>query len=204
MSFSYSSSGKRVLDLFAASFGLALLAPLLLLLVAIVACHSPGGAFYWGRRGGRNGKAFLQWKFRSMFVGADLKGPAFTSSSDRRVTVIGRWLRVTKLDELPQLINVVRGEMSLVGPRPEAEKYLSYFGSYYDEVMSVRPGITGVSQVLFRREQELLAALGGTERAYLQDVLPRKLACDGHYVRHCSLCFDVVILWRTVRAVLFG
>jgi lipopolysaccharide/colanic/teichoic acid biosynthesis glycosyltransferase len=136
-----------------------------------------------------------------MVVGADRIGPGVTTAGDARITPIGRFLRRTKLDELPQLLNVLRGEMSLVGPRPEDPRYVRLYNDEQREVLHARPGITSPASVVYRHEE---AALSGTdwETTYINQVMPDKLAIDLAYVRRAGVLQDIAVLWRTVRAVL--
>ncbi len=191
---------KRLLDLVASAAGLVALSPLMAVLALAVRASSPGPVFFRQQRVGRGGKPFWLYKFRTMRL--NQSGPAVTSGSDRRITPVGAWLRASKLDELPQLINVARGEMSLVGPRPEVPQYVAHYTPEQRQVLAVRPGITGISQVRFRNEQALLAGREDVEGFYLSAIMPAKLALDLEYVRHRSLLLDVALLWRTVAAIL--
>ena len=193
---------KRALDLVVALVGLVLLAPVLAVIAVLVKCGSPGPILYVGERIGRNGRPFRMAKFRSMAVDADQRGPAITYSGDLRVTRVGAWLRRTKLDELPQLWNVLRGDMSLVGPRPEAPPYVALYTPEQRQVLQVRPGITGLTQLTYRKEEEQLSPTTW-EEDYVHVLLPRKLALDLEYIRRQSLVLDLQILactaWLLVR-----
>ena len=184
----------------AAVAGLALLGPVMILIAFLVRLDSPGPFFYRGRRVGRGGRLFYIIKFRSMVTGAEQCGPGVTGAGDCRVTGIGRWLRLTKLDELPQLFNVLKGEMSLVGPRPEAPEYVRFYTEAQREVLNVRPGITGPAQVAFRNEEEMLAG-PNREEVYVRDILPQKLAIDMEYIRSRSVLGDLLILLKTFCAL---
>ena len=178
---------KRLFDLFLAALGLLLLAPVLLAVALWVVWDSPGPAFFRQQRVGRAGRLFRIVKFRTMHPRAEAAGPAITVGADARITRAGHWLRRTKIDELPQLFNVLLGHMSLVGPRPEVPHYVAlYPDSVRDLVLSVRPGITGWAQVNGRN------AISWAD----------KFALDVWYVDHRSLWLDVRILWLTVRKVL--
>lgn len=190
---------KRALDLAIAALLLLILAPLMLLLAAAVRYSSPGPALFRQQRVGRGGRLFWLYKFRTMR--ADPSGPAITAAGDRRITPIGRWLRRSKLDELPQLLNVLRGEMSLVGPRPEVPRYVERYTPDQRAVLAVRPGITGPSQISFRDEERLLASAEKPEAYYVDVLMPQKLAIDLQYVRHPSLTRDLQLLLRTTLAV---
>ncbi|HOG46379.1 MAG TPA: sugar transferase [Anaerolineae bacterium] len=191
---------KRAIDAVAALLGLVLLSPLLALIAIAVRLDSPGPALYRARRIGKDGRPFAMYKFRTMVAGADRQGPAVTAGGDRRVTRIGRWLRRSKLDELPQLLNVLRGDMSLVGPRPEDLKYVALYTPAQREVLCVRPGITGLATVKYRHEEQLLAAAGDLEATYRQ-VMQEKLAFDLEYVRRRSLWLDLRIILATLMEI---
>ena len=167
-----------------------------------VRLSSAGPVLYRGRRLGRDGREFDLLKFRTMT--ASDAGPRVTSADDRRVTPVGRWLRRTKLDELPQLVNVLRGEMSIVGPRPEDPHYAAYFPAEYATVLTVRPGITGAAAVRFRHEEAMLSGstAADLDGSYLKEILPAKLALDLEYVAHHDVRTDVSILLATLRALL--
>jgi len=188
---------KRALDLALASLGLLLLTPLLVVIALAVVLDSPGPAMYLGRRTGRGGREFHLYKFRSMTAGADRTGPGITSAGDRRVTRVGHFLRRHKLDELPQLWNVVRGDMSLVGPRPEDPRYVALYTSEQRVVLSVRPGITGIASLRYRHEEELLQG-PDWETVYLTNIMPAKLSLELAYLEHANLFTDMVLLLATV------
>lgn len=190
---------KRAFDVVVSAAGLLVLAPALCLLAALVRLSSPGPAFFRQERIGRGGRPFELLKFRSMRPSAG--GPQVTAGSDRRITPVGRFLRATKLDELPQLINVVRGDMSLVGPRPEVARYVQHYTDAQREVLSVRPGITGISQLLFRHEEEMLAGQEDVEGFYIREIMPQKLELDLRYVADHSVAGDAGIILRTLLAI---
>ncbi len=192
---------KRVLDLVLSVALLVLLSPLFLLIALLVRLSSPGPVFYRATRVGRQGKLFRLYKFRSMVVNADKVGPAITTAGDSRITPIGRRLRDTKLDELPQLINVLKGEMSLVGPRPEDPRYVKLYTPEQQGILRVAPGITSPGSIRYRHEE---AQLSGPdwETKYVNEVLPAKLALDLEYVNKASVSQDLVVLWQTALAIL--
>jgi lipopolysaccharide/colanic/teichoic acid biosynthesis glycosyltransferase len=192
---------KRLFDVAMSAAALAVLSPLFLVVIVAIRMSSPGPVFYKATRVGKGGTPFKLYKFRSMVINADKVGPAVTTSGDPRVTPIGRFLRKTKLDELPQLLNVVRGEMSLVGPRPEDPRYVKLYTPEQRAVLNVRPGITSPASVRYRHEE---AALVGPnwENQYINVVLPTKLAIDLEYVREPGVVRDISVLWQTARAVL--
>lgn len=190
---------KRVLDLLASSAGLIILSPLLLGIALVVRLSSPGPALYRARRVGRHGKEFTLYKFRSMVANADRQGPGITATGDSRVTRVGRFLRRTKLDELPQLINVLRGDMSLVGPRPEDPRYVALYTPEQRRILDYRPGITSMASLTYRNEERLLAG-EDWERVYVEQVLPAKLAIDLEYAQRATLWQDVALILRTMVA----
>lgn len=191
----------RLLDIGAAALGLALLSPLFLLVGLWIKLDSPGPVFYRAARVGRNGAPFRLYKFRSMVAGADRQGPGITATGDARVTRVGRFLRSTKLDELPQLINVLKGEMSLVGPRPEDPRYVALYTPEQCCVLAVRPGITSAASLAFRHEEQLLAG-EDWETLYREQVLPAKLAIDLDYQDRRKLWSDLALILRTIAAMI--
>jgi len=191
---------KRAFDVLLCVPGLVILSPVLLLIGLFVRLTSPGPALYRATRSGRGGTPFTLYKFRSMVSGADQQGPGITGAGDARVTAIGRILRRTKLDELPQLVNVVRGDMSLVGPRPEDPRYVALYTPEQRQVLSVRPGITSQASVDYRHEEALLTE-ADREKQYVEVLMPAKLAIDLDYVQHPGLRRDLAIFWRTLVAI---
>ncbi|HEV8229085.1 MAG TPA: sugar transferase [Candidatus Limnocylindria bacterium] len=191
---------KRALDVAVSAVLLAVLSPLLAVLAALVRFSSSGPALHRARRVGRGGAEFTMYKLRTMRRDAATTGPGITARGDARVTSLGRALRRTHLDELPQLWNVLRGDMSLVGPRPEDPRFVARYTPEQRAVLSVRPGITGPAQLAYRDEARLLPA-DATEDAYARDVLPAKLAIDLAYVRRPSLWRDLAVLARTIAGL---
>ena len=191
---------KRIFDLVASTLVLVALSPITLIIALAVRLDSPGPIFYRARRVGQHGKLFTLYKFRSMVAEADKQGPGITAAGDARVTRVGRVLRRAKLDELPQLFNVLRGEMSLVGPRPEDPRYVALYTPEQREVLQVRPGITSPASVRYRNEEAVLVG-DDWEKTYIEEVMPAKLMVDLEYVRSTGLWRDVVILWRTFLAL---
>lgn len=192
---------KRLFDVVAAACGLILLAPLLLLVAAWIRCDSPGPALYRQLRVGRSGVPFRIIKFRTMRHELG-DGAQLTVGGDARITRAGRFLRAYKIDELPQLFNVLQGSMSLVGPRPEVPRYVArYPVSVRDEVLSVAPGITDWASIRFSQENAILAAASDPEQAYIEQVLPVKLALNQRYVRERSFWNDLRIIGSTLSAI---
>lgn len=196
---------KRAFDLILAFLGLVLLSPLLAAVALAIKIDSPGPVFFRQQRVGRGGVPFRIHKFRTMRHDPHGVGPQITVGADARITRVGAFLRRTKLDELPQLVDVLQGSMSLVGPRPEVPRYVAlYPAELRDIVLSVRPGITDLASIEFRDEAALLARATDPEREYVEVVMPRKLALAVRYVRATSLGLDVTILWRTLRLLFAG
>jgi lipopolysaccharide/colanic/teichoic acid biosynthesis glycosyltransferase len=193
---------KRGLDIVLSLLAIGLLLPVFLLCALAVRLDSPGPILFRQVRVGRHGRPFRIIKFRTMRHEPAVEGALVTSSNDGRITGAGHWLRRSKLDELPQLFNVLAGEMSLVGPRPEVPRYVAlYPPELRDLVLSVRPGITDDAAIEFRDEGELLAASPDPERLYREEILPRKLARYAEYARFHTTLGDLAILWRTLVAV---
>ena len=190
---------KRSFDFILAAILLALLALPIALIVLAIRLDSPGPGFYRCRRIGFRGREFMMLKFRKMRD--DASGPALTAKEDARFTRLGRFLAETKLDELPQLWNVLRGQMSFVGPRPEDPEFVSEQAGAYERILEVRPGITGFSQLAFAKESEILDP-DDALRHYLASILPQKVGMDVLYAGQRSLAMDVRILVWTVAAVL--
>lgn len=189
---------KRLIDFTAALLGLIVLSPLLLIVAALVKLTSPGPVFFCQERMGRGFKPFKIYKFRSMVQNAPKLGGQLTAGRDPRVTTIGRFIRATKIDELPQLINVLVGDMSLVGPRPEVPRYVELYKHDYAELLKVRPGITDIASLKYRHESELLGSAPDPESMYVNNILPDKIALGKDYVRRQSLALDVSLILRTV------
>ena len=202
---SYPDTWKRPLDFFAALCGIAVLSPLLLAIAIIVKAGSAGPVMYCQQRIGRNFKPFTIYKFRTMRPGSDADGDTCTVKGDARITPIGHILRKTKIDELPQLLNVIKGDMSLVGPRPEVARYVELFHDEYKTVLSVRPGITDYAAIEYRDEERILQQLGAkyptTHEAYVAEILPAKIALYKKYVAEQSPLTDLRIILRTLRKV---
>lgn len=193
---------KRIFDVLAAGLGLLVLSPLLALAALWVRLDSPGPVLFRQVRIGRHGEPFVIHKFRTMRVEP---GAAITVGEDPRITRSGRWLRSTKLDELPQLWDVLRGAMSLVGPRPELPAYVAlYPAGLREQVLAVRPGITDPASLAFSHEAELLAAAADPEREYREVIMPAKLRLSADYAARASLHTDLGLILQTLRRVLRG
>lgn len=194
---------KRVFDLAVAAVGLVLLSPLLLLAALWIRLDSPGPALFRQERVGRGGRLFCIHKLRTMQHNASASGPALTAHDDQRITRAGRFLRQHRIDELPQLIDVLLGHMSVVGPRPELPRYVAlYPAALREQVLAVRPGITDPASLAFADEARVLAQAPDAERAYIEAILPRKLQQQAEYARRATLASDLGVLWRTLRWLL--
>lgn len=192
---------KRLFDIVLSLLLLVLLAPLLLATALAVRLDSPGPVLYRQQRVGRHGVPFTLLKFRSMRAGAG--GLPLTVGADARITRVGRWLRTSRLDELPQLVNVLRGEMSLVGPRPEVPRYVAlYPPALRERALAVRPGLTDPASLAYIDEAALLAAAADPEREYVERILPAKLAQAAAYADRATLASDLAVLARTAWALL--
>lgn len=188
---------RRVIDIAGAAVGLLLLSPLFLIVAIAIKRDDAGPIFYRASRIGRGGQPFDLLKFRTMFVDADRRGPGITLHDDARITPIGRWLRRTKVDELPQLWNVLCGEMSLIGPRPEAPQYVAHYTAEQRHVLTVKPGITSVASLAYRHEAQWLVG-PDWEEIYLREIMPAKLALDLEYLAHRTLWSDMLLVTQTV------
>jgi len=191
----------RAFDLLISGAGLLILIPLFALIAAGIKLDSSGPVFYRALRVGRDGAPFRMFKFRTMVTGADRSGPGITVSGDARVTDFGRFLRSARLDELPQLLNVLRGEMALVGPRPEDPRYVALYSPEQRAVLRVRPGITSPASLRFRDEVTLLTG-DDWERTYVERIMPDKLAVELDYLNRRTARSDLAILWQTLVALL--
>ncbi|MGE3681517.1 MAG: sugar transferase [Bdellovibrionales bacterium] len=189
---------KRVLDFVSAAAGLLLLSPLFAVIALLIKLSDRGPVFYGQIRIGQGGRPFRMWKFRSMRPRADREGPAITVGGDSRITPIGRLLRRTKMDELPQLWNVLKGEMSLVGPRPEVETYVRLYTDGQREVLRLRPGITDPASFAFFDESELLASVPDPEAYYMRVLVPEKIRINLEYAARRSLFSDLLLIFATV------
>lgn len=190
---------KRGIDIVLSGVALAALSPILLLTAVAVVSESGFPVFYGQWRVGRGFRRFRIWKFRSMRTSQS--GPPITTAGDNRITRVGRFIRRTKLDELPQLWNVLKGDMSLVGPRPELPAYVARYRMQYERILGVRPGITDPASLAFHNEERLLALFADPTKAYVENVLPAKLQLSETYVLRCTVWHDLCILFRTVLAV---
>lgn len=192
----------RFFDLIFTIPGLIILSPLLLIIYVLVIFDSKGGGFYLQKRVGRNNKDFNLFKFRTMELGSDAKGLLTIGGNDSRITKIGVFLRKYKLDELPQLFNVLNGSMSLVGPRPEVSKYVSLYNEEQLKVLSIKPGITDYASLQYFSENELLAKSNNPEQTYINEIMPEKLRLNLLYIKNKNIKTDFLIILKTIGRIL--
>jgi len=193
---------KRALDIALSSVGLVALSPLFLLIALLIKLEDGGKVIFRQTRVGENWKPFEIYKFRTMVENAERMGPQVTKAEDSRVTKVGRFLRRYRLDELPQLLNVLKGEMSIVGPRPEVPRYAELFKRDYDEILKVKPGITDYASLAYKDEGKPLSNRGNPEEAYIKEILPGKIKLYKKYVNEVSFLTDAKLIVRTLIEVL--
>ncbi len=193
---------KRIFDFAFSLIGIVLLTPILFLISLWVIKDDGLPILFVQTRIGLNGKSFGLYKFRSMFKNAESKGQLTVGSRDPRITRSGYWIRKYKLDELPQLFNVIRGEMSLVGPRPEVIKYVQLYDENQKRVLSVKPGITDIASIEFSNENEILSAFSDPENAYIRELMPKKLALNLKYIENQSFTLDLTLTYRTLLKII--
>jgi lipopolysaccharide/colanic/teichoic acid biosynthesis glycosyltransferase len=192
---------KRLFDLFFAATGLFLLLPVFAFIALWIKIDSPGPVFFRQTRVGQFGRPFRIYKFRTMVADAEQAGPLVSRGGDPRITRFGLFLRKYKVDELPQLVNIVKGEMSLVGPRPEVPKYVDVFQDEYREILTVKPGITDFASLEFKDENELLKGVRDPENMYIREILPVKIEYCRKYLREQNLLTDLKLILRTIRGI---
>lgn len=193
---------KRIFDIVMSGLGLICLSPLFLVLAVWIKCDSAGPVFYRQVRVGRGNKDFRLFKFRSMRPDSDKLGLITVGGHDPRVTRSGYYIRKYKLDEFPQLINVFVGDMSLVGPRPEVRKYVDLYTPEQLRVLNVRPGITSLASIRYRNENEILAKAEDPDKAYVEQIMPDKIAIDLEYVENTSLTNDIKLIFKTFGEII--
>jgi lipopolysaccharide/colanic/teichoic acid biosynthesis glycosyltransferase len=192
---------KRAFDFVSSLLGLILISPVLVTLAVLIKKEDGGPVFYRGVRVGRFGKLFRIFKFRTMVVNAEKLGGPSTADDDPRITKMGKFIRKFKLDELPQILNVLKGEMSIVGPRPEVQMYVDMFAEEEKAIMSVRPGITDWASIWNPDEGAILAGSSDPEKTYMEKIRPEKIRLQLKYVREQSLWVDLKIILWTLKAV---
>ena len=195
---------KRAMDIAISAAALCVLWPVFLLIALAIVIDDPGPVFYRQVRVGRGGRPFRIFKFRTMVVDADKKGLSITVGRDSRITRVGAFLRKTKLDELAQLLNVLCGQMSFVGPRPEVPRYVELYTPYQRQVLLVRPGITDYASIAYRNENDLLAGAKDPERMYIETIMPDKIELNMKYLREISPLADIRLILSTIAAVIRG
>lgn len=193
---------KRVFDIFSSLLGLIFLSPFLIIIAVVILLTSHGGVFFCQTRVGKGGKEFKMIKFRTMVKNAESKGMQITVGADSRITGIGKFLRKCKLDELPQLINVLIGQMSLVGYRPEVPKYVDMYTDYQRNILRIRPGITDLASIEYRDENKVLAQAADPESAYINDVMQKKLELNIKYMVKMGFWYDIGVIFKTFLAIL--
>lgn len=194
---------KRFFDIVVSLLGILVTSPILLVVSLLIKLTSKGPVFYKQERIGKGEKPFFILKFRTMVVNADQQGLKITVGGDKRITGVGKVLRKTKLDELPQLFNVLFGQMSLVGPRPEVAEYVNLYTEEQRKVLSVRPGITDYASVCFRNENEILAEAEDPQKEYIEHIMPLKLRYNAKYIEEMGVFTDLKIIFLTIY-VIFG
>ncbi len=198
------TAAKRTLDLLGAGVGVVLLSPLFLILAVLVKTADGGPVFFRQERVGYRGRPFRMWKFRTMVPDAATRGLPLTVGHDPRVTRVGAWLRRLKLDELPQLFNVLVGDMTLVGPRPEVPRYVASYGAAERRVLELVPGVTDEASVRYVDESAMLAAAADPERVYTEEIVPEKIRLDLAYAARATVWTDVGVILATLSRLLRG
>lgn len=193
---------KRIFDLFFSILALIIFSPLFFLIICIVALNSKGGPFYVQKRIGKNGKEFVLIKFRTMKIDSDKSGLITIGGRDPRITQIGYFLRKYKLDEIPQIFNIIQGNMSFVGPRPEVKKYVDLYNSEQLRVLSVKPGLTDYASLKFINENEILGNSIDPENTYINEIMPQKIKLGLKYIDEMSLKTDISIIFRTIQKII--
>jgi lipopolysaccharide/colanic/teichoic acid biosynthesis glycosyltransferase len=193
---------KRLLDIIICFIASLLLAPVWIILPLLIVIDSEGNPFYVQKRVGKDSKDFNLLKFRTMYAGTDKKGLLTVGDNDRRITRIGYFLRKYKLDELPQLFNIIKGDMSIVGPRPEVRKYVQLYNEHQRNVLKVRPGLTDYASIEYIAESELLAQSDDPEYTYIQDIMPKKIELNLKYIENQSLRLDFELIVKTLLKII--
>lgn len=191
---------KRFLDIVLSAIGFIILSPVFILVAILISLESKGGPFYIQERVGKDRKPFGLYKFRSMYINSEKKGQ-LTIGKDTRITKVGKIVRSLKIDELPQLLNVLKGDMSLVGPRPEVPKYVEHYTDEQLKVLTVKPGITDLASIKYIKENELLGKSENPESTYLNEILPDKLELNLQYINQMSLINDIGIILKTIGRI---
>ncbi len=193
---------KRFVDIISSLIVLLIGLPFFLVIAVLIVVSSKGGVFFIQKRVGKNNLDFNMYKFRTMKPDSESKGQITVGGRDARITKIGYWLRKFKMDEFPQLINVIKGDMSIVGPRPEVRKYVSLYSSEQLKVLSVRPGLTDLASIEYIDENELLGNSTNPEATYINEIMPKKLELNLKYIAHQSLWLDIKLIFKTFFKIL--
>lgn len=193
---------KRCFDIFFSLLGILFLLLLFLFVAIAIKCSSKGPVLFKQERVGKNGKTFKIWKFRSMVVDAEAKGRQITTDGDSRITKVGKFIRKTKIDELPQLFNVLSGKMSFVGPRPEVPRYVELYTEEQRKVLTVKPGITDLASIEYRNENDLLKEAEDSDRKYIEEIMPAKLELNLKYIEKAGFFYDIGLIFKTVFKVI--
>ena len=193
---------KRCFDIFFSFLGILLLLWLFLIIAIAIKGSSKGPVLFKQERVGKNAKTFKIWKFRSMVVNAEAKGMQITTDGDNRITKVGKFIRKTKIDELPQLFNVLSGKMSFVGPRPEVPKYVALYSDEQLRVLTVKTGITDLASIEFRNENDLLDGDDDPERKYIEEIMPAKLVLNLKYIEKAGFFYDIGLIFKTIGKVI--
>ncbi len=193
---------KRCFDITSSVLMLVVLSPLWIVIAIAIVVESRGGIFYKQIRVGKDNRDFYLYKFRTMRVGSDKMGLLTVGERDNRITRVGYLLRKSKIDEFPQLINVIKGDMSIVGPRPEVRKYVDMYTPEQMQVLTVRPGLTDIASIKYVDENEVLAASDDPERLYIEEVMPAKLELNMEYIRKQSVAYDIKLIFETFAAII--
>lgn len=193
---------KRIFDVIASGVGMIILSPLFIIISILIKLDSEGNVFFKQRRVGKNKKIFEIYKFRTMVTDAEKIGRQITIGNDSRITRVGAFIRKYKLDEFPQLINVLKGEMSLVGPRPEVPRYVELYDEEQEKILLVKPGITDYASIKFRNENDILGKSIDPDREYIENVMPTKIDLNLKYISEISLLTDIKIIINTIIAII--
>ena len=195
---------KRFLDVILSVLVLIILSPLFIIIAIIITCESRGGVIYSQTRVGRYNKDFKLLKFRTMYTGSDQKGLITVGEHDARITPFGYFLRKSKMDEFPQLLNIIKGDMSIVGPRPEVRHYVDMYTEEQMKVLSVRPGLTDFASLVYIDENKLLENQEDPEEFYIKEMMPRKLELNLKYIEQQSVKTDAILIFKTLKAIVSG
>lgn len=195
---------KRFFDIIFSISGLIVLFPLFLVIAILILLDSRGGVFYFQTRVGKNSRDFRLIKFRTMFINSEHEGLLTIGNTDIRITKFGKWLRRYKVDEFPQLVNILKGEMSFVGPRPEVKKYVDLYNYGQIKVLSVRPGLTDYASLEYINENETLEQYDNPEKIYIEKIMPEKLSLNIKYINEKGFFTDLKIIQKTIQKIFTG